>query len=148
MLPRELIHDTLEGGKQFSKQELRSRIGFLGTVVKENAMYLRENVFEQVRSQYFTNLPSRKTCIWVFEPDALDYWKTAIQGDKKLFKLELTGVIHKADQRHLVAEILPEKILRRHAFDYWTGADGKNPVEEELLFEGIATIVEEMAPLN
>lgn len=65
-----------------------------------------------------------------------------------MFKLQLTGVIHKADQRHLITEILPEEILRRYAFDCWTGADGKNPVEEELLFEGIATVVEEMAPLS
>lgn len=144
LLPLELLQKTMEVSDQFSEQELCSRLNFLQTVVKEIAIYLRENVFEQVRSQYFSNLPSRKTCIWVFERDALDYWDSVISGEKKLFKLQLTGVIHKADQRHLVTEILPENILRRYAFDYWTGSDGKNHDEEELLFEGIATVVEEM----
>lgn len=146
--PYELLQQTLEVGEQFSELELQSRFKFLQTVVKEYAIYIRENVYEQVRSQYFSTLPSRKTCIWVCEADALDYWNKTISGEKRLFKLQLTGVIHKADQRHLVTEILPDKILRRFAFDYWTGSDGKNPIEEEMLFEGIATVVEEIEPLG
>lgn len=148
LLPLQLLNQTLEVGKHFSELELQSRFKYLHEVVREYAIYIRENVFEQVRSQYFSPLPSRKTCIWVCEADALDYWNKSISGEKRLFKLQLTGVIHKADQRHLVAEILPEKVLRSFAFDYWTGTDGKNPVEEELLFEGIATVIEEMAPLS
>jgi len=81
-LPCELLQKTMEASEQFSDVELCSRLQFLQTVVKENAIYLRENVFEQVRSQYFSTLPSRKTCVWVFEADALDYWNKAIYGEK------------------------------------------------------------------
>jgi hypothetical protein len=58
--------------------------------------------------------------------------------------LELTGIIHKADQRHLSSDIISHQEWRIKAFNYWTGVDDKNPVEAELLFEGIVKIKEKI----
>ena len=61
-----------------------------------------------------------------------------------MYKLELTGIIHKVDQKHLSADIVPHDQLKINAFNYWTGADNTNPIEEEYLFEGIVKIKEKI----
>lgn len=118
---------------------------FLVGVIDDQCMFIRETIFEEVRKNYFPQLPSRQTCIWVEEKGAVPYWWNTLakEGIKfKIFKLSLTGVIHRTDQRYLIADTLIHSDLRANAFKYWTGADGSNPTEEELLFEGIIQIIE------
>lgn len=141
--PNSLVQKINQSGVP-DGHEIVPVLDFFGTVIKESALYLREIVFEEVRLQYFSNLPSRKNCIWVFEKDATDYWSRTLGGSQHLLRLELTGVIHIADQRHLVPEILPEDIIRQNAFNYWTGTDGQNKCEQEILFEGIVKILDEV----
>lgn len=141
--PNSLVQKITQPGVIPNGQEIVPVLDFFGTVINESALYLREIVFEEVRLQYFSNLPSRKNCIWVFEEDAIDYWSRTLGGGQ-LLRLELTGVIHIADQRHLVSEILPEDIIRQNAFNYWTGTDGQNKCEQEILFEGIVKILDEV----
>ncbi|MCE5208323.1 MAG: DUF2441 domain-containing protein [Chloroflexi bacterium] len=120
---------------------VNSFLTYFDNVAEDFAFYMRESVFEEIRKDFFSDLPSRKTCLWVLEYDAIDYWRKTMGG--KLLKLKLTGVIHKADQRHLPNEVLPGNVIREKAFNYWTGSDGRNPIEEELLFEGIVKVMEE-----
>jgi len=117
-------------------------------IVGELGLFIREEIFEEIRKNYFPELPSRKTCIWVFEKNAAKYWGEILSRDYELYKLELTGIMHKADQKHLKNEIYSHEELKREAFNYWTGSDNKNQVEEELLFEGIVKIKEKYKDIN
>ncbi|MBQ4640963.1 MAG: DUF2441 domain-containing protein [Clostridia bacterium] len=114
------------------------------SITKEFAIYLRENIFEEIRANYFPSLPSRKSCLWVCDKNALDYWKATLGHEHKVFEVSITGTIHRADQRFLNAEILPSEMIRENAFNYWTGCDGANPIEEEILAEGIVEIIREV----
>ena len=111
------------------------------SVTKELAIYIRENIFEEIRANYFPTLPSRKSCLWVCREDSLEFWKKTLTGDCQIFEVSVTGVAHCADQKYLPAEVLPCEIIREKAFNYWTGADGSNPIEEEILVEGVVEII-------
>ena len=135
----------IEDNKLYSTTEIAENIFKQYTkVIREMAIYMRETIFEEIRQMYFANLPSRKCCIWVLNEPSIRYWYNTLGPTRKLFRIKLTGVIHKADQRHLAAEILPSELIRRNAFEYWTGSDGTNTIEEELLFEGLINIVDEI----
>lgn len=118
-------------------------VEFAYKVIDEQGIYTRETLFEEVRNNYFPQLPSRKTCIWVCEKEAIPYWWSKIQNDKKIFQLEVTGTLHKADQKHLTNDALKHNDIRTNAFNYWTGSDGSKPIEEELLFEGTIKVLKE-----
>ncbi len=120
----------------------------LHSIAKELAIYMRESIFEEIRAEYFADLPSRKSCIWVCEKESIKYWLKTLGFNCRIFKLELTGVIHKADQHHLNAEVLPCELIRENAFNYWTGTDGNNPEEQEILFEGIINILDEFEKIE
>jgi hypothetical protein len=122
----------------------------LHSIANELAIYMRESIFEEIRAEYFSDLPSRKSCIWLCEKESVKYWLKALNAGSnfRIFKLELTGVIHKADQRHLKAEVLPCELIRENAFNYWTGTDGNNHEEQEILFEGIINILDEFDKID
>lgn len=123
-------------------------VRFAHHVINEQSIFIRETLFEEVRNNYFPQLPSRKTCIWVCEKEAVSYWWSKIDGNKKIFQLEVTGTLHKADQKHLINDTLPHNQTRTNAFNYWTGADGNKPIEEELLFEGAIKVLKEWQDLE
>jgi Protein of unknown function (DUF2441) len=86
--------------------------------LKEQCTLIREYIFEEVRANYFPQLPSRRTCIWVVEKNAVPYWWARLDGEhKEIFRLDLTGVLHRADERHLAADALSLTELRAMAFE-------------------------------
>lgn len=126
---------------EFKQAQFNYYMEMAYTVIKEQGMFIRETIFEEVRKSYFPHLPSRKTCIWVFEKEAVEYWWNALEGQQKLiFELQLTGSMHRADQKHLINDTLDHDTLRSLAFQYWTGAEGEKSIEEEILFEGVIDI--------
>lgn len=48
----------------------------LKDISKETTFYIREQIFEDVRSKSYPMLPSRQKCLWVCEEDQLPYLKT------------------------------------------------------------------------
>lgn len=145
---RNALNNFLDQPQSFQMQNYRRIIEEALSIIKEQCIFTRETIFEEVRSNYFPELPSRKTCIWVCKKEALHYWWSALHGQKKIFKLELTGVLHKADEKHLVCDTLSHNEIRANAFNYWTGSDGSNPTEEELLFEGVIKVLDEYYDLD
>ena len=159
-----LVHNFNDGTGNFSAKAALSKflslpsdykqihyeqiVNFAYSVIGEQSTYIRETLFEEVRNNYFPHLPSRKTCIWVCEKEALSYWWSKIPDDKKIFQLEVTGTLHKADQKHLVSDALQHNDIRTNAFNYWTGTDGNKPIEEELLFEGTIKVLKEWTNLE
>ena len=82
------------------------------------------------------------------EKDSVEYWWSKFPNPKKILKFNVTGILQKTDQKHLLNDSVAHNIIRARAFEYWTGSDGLNPIEEELLFEGIIKIVDEYTDLQ
>jgi len=126
---------------EFKQAQINNYLEMAYNVIKEQCMFIRETIFEEVRNSYFPHLPSRKTCIWVFEKEAVEYWWKSLDAQQNLiFELQLTGSKHRADQKHLANDTLDHDTLRSLAFQYWTGAEGNKSIEEEILFEGVIDV--------
>lgn len=140
------LNKFLSFQRDYQNNNYEGIINFAYEVINEQSMFIRESLFEEVRKNYFPNLPSRKTCIWICEENAVEYWWKRLHGDKinhKILQIEVTGTLHKADQKHLINDTLSHNKIRTNAFNYWTGTDGNNPLEEELLFEGVIKVLNE-----
>ncbi len=119
------------------------------TLINEYNIQIRESFFEEVRRLNFTNHPSRQNCIWVIEnnEESLEYWKARLNFNPtkdKIFKLKLTGKIHKASQSYLEINTINGRLWRERAFKYWSGANERGQDDYELLFEGFVEVVEEI----
>ncbi len=125
-------------------QDFSNYLDFSLRAFEHCGMYMREQVFEEVRQAEFSTLPSRKHCIWVFRSSAADYWKGSLGPNLSLFKVRLTGNLHVANQLHLFSEINEHKILRENAEAYWKGSNGENPEQEECLFMGRVEVLEKV----
>ena len=137
------IKNFIRQPPDFKQQHYEEYIQLAKTAIEEQGIFIRETIFEEVRSAYFPELPSRKSCIWLMKDNAIQYWWNTLGGDKKIFKVVVTGTLHRTDQKPLINDTVSHDKLRALAFEYWTGADGRNPIEEELLFEGIVQVTEE-----
>lgn len=109
---------------------------------------VREFIFEEVRKEFFPNLPSREKCMWVIPNNiqALKYWWDTLGRNGQIVKLELAGKIHQANQQYLELNTNSLDYLRMQAFKYWSATSGTNPIEEECLFEGFATAIDIVDP--
>ena len=133
IIKRQELYSDADYAKQLLEQ--------MSILAKEFALYMREDIFEEVRKAHFPELPSRKSCIWVCEEAALNYWDDILEGEAQIFEVAVTGKIHRADQRHLSAKLLPGSVIWQNAVNYWNGADGSNSVEEEIIAEGEVEIL-------
>ncbi|MGD6778825.1 DUF2441 domain-containing protein [Sutcliffiella horikoshii] len=106
---------------------------------------IREFIFEEIRKEFFSNLPSRQKCLWVIPNniDIINYWWKQIYSDERvLLKVSLTGKIHQVNQRYLKCNFESLDYNREQAFRYWTGSSEFSNIENEILFEGHIRIVE------
>jgi len=110
----------------------------------------REIIYEQVRSQSFSDLPSRKTCLWVLpydtSSDIITKWKEQLYHDKqvRLLTLQLTGKIHITSEIFLINDCASIEEVQNEAADYWKATDinSYDPETIEVLFEGQATVLD------
>ena len=103
-----------------------------------------ELVFEEVRSESFSAVPSRRTCIWVLETiDEARQWEKMFKryGPTKTVELLATGIIHRGDARWLKIDDDPLIEIREKAHNYWQAKLTTDP-EPEILFEGTAEVVD------
>ena len=95
---RQALERFLSGNEQEKQTQALDIIQWSKEVIKSQSMFIREQIFEEVRSSYFPHLPSRKTCIWVCTKDAVEYWLKTLnlhnQKSQKIFKLQLTGSLY------------------------------------------------------
>jgi hypothetical protein len=109
--------------------------------------YLRELIWENVRSSEFPEKPSRQRCIWLAEgEDNLKYWLPRIPASAethRIFRVKPKGMFHYASDEHLMkdAELYPESLEK--ARKYWRG-DIAQKCAQEILFEGTLDIIEEV----
>lgn len=121
--------------------------------VTHYTMLVRELVFEEVRKDFFPQLPSRQKGIWVIPinestSETVKYWWSQVSnGNSQIIKLRLTGKIHQASSEWLTARVLPLDVIKQNAFKYWTGASsGRDLNQVECIFEGFATVIDFIKP--
>ena len=118
--------------------------------LRDSLIYIREEVFEEVRQSSFVELPSRKRCIWLIpdEPDTMAYWwRTIGNPQSKIFRVTATGKVHRVAQNYLQLQTCSLNTLKERAFRYWAGFGNQAAgPEDELLFEGFIKVEEEIDP--
>lgn len=124
--------DVTENNVNFLYQHLKG-------ISKEVAFYIREQVFEKVRSEYFSDLPSRQKCLWLTDIKSLDYWKTMSNDRRSLLTLELNGNVFCGDDCWLTANTFSSVEYEKRALHYWNGEHSKMPIME-FLFYGQAIV--------
>lgn len=80
LFPNQLTQELMSIRSYLTIDQLWEAIVFYKDVVADYAIYLREQVFEEVRLQYFSNLPSRRTGIWVFAQESEQYWCSTLNN--------------------------------------------------------------------
>jgi hypothetical protein len=107
---------------------------------------VRELIFEDVRRQMYTALPSRMSCIWLIpeDPRAVRFWLDSMRGDyKRVFRVNATGELHRATQQIVMGDTISMGEWRKRATDYWNGARTESH-DDELLLSGDIEVLEEM----
>ena len=110
-------------------------------------LLVREFTFEEVRMATFPELPSRHRCIWLIPdgPESLNYWWPGVGGAAaKIFRVAVTGKLHRASETHLHLRTCSLNALKEHAFRYWAGVTGQTTLGDEILFEGFVNVLEEV----
>lgn len=132
---------------EVSQQNIRFLYMVIKRISKEYAFYVREQIFEAVRREYFPQLPSRQKCLWVCEEDQISFWADS-KTDKeprRLLTLELTGDLFCGDDYWLDADTFSSLTYTDRAHHYWAGELSDDP-HKEFLFTGTAVVkaIEEM----
>lgn len=139
------LRDYLKKLKGCRKKQHEDMLKKSENIIRSYCMFIREIIFEEVRNQFFPGLPSRRTCIWVIERPGIEGWWESFKGEKQLLTLNLTGNLHKGNNKFLKIGTFAHNIYRENAFQYWTGSDGSDPEDEECIFEGLIEIVKEQS---
>lgn len=114
----------------------------LKTISTECALYIREQVFEDIRKTAYPQLPSRHTCLWVAEYDQINYWKTIVTSAPRiLLRLELDGFLFCGDDYWLSADTFSSIEYEQRAHHYWASEMSDTP-RKEFLFSGKALVVD------
>jgi hypothetical protein len=113
--------------------------------IKEMGTFIRETIFEEIRREEFSSLPSRMKGIWVCEEKDIPYWSDKLHsGDRSIFKVSLTGIMHRANPENLVSDSIEHNLLREHARRYWEANDLENAPVHEMLFVGDVCVHERL----
>lgn len=117
----------------------------LANTLNHYVKLVREMMFEEVRLSHFPDYPSRQRGIWVIPntPESLEYWKKEL-GEGRLFKVKLSGKIHKANQEYLHVNTNGLSYWRDRAYRYWSEEPGLSVEQEECIFEGQVEILNEL----
>lgn len=139
--PSKMVNDVFGG-------DVERATSLLGDAFTEYLNWIRETVFEEVRREYFPQLPSRHRCLWLIplSKKAVDHWWERLDKKGRLLEVRATGKIFRANEGYLKATSAPLDRIRGDAFRYWAGGSGKQPHADELLFEGFLNVTNEVDP--
>lgn len=102
----------------------------------------RELILEQVRIETAPHAPSRQKCLWLADTlDEAKFWKERLGAVGSIARLQVSGIVHRADAFHLLGDSEPLTTTYDRAHRYWRGEPSSIP-ELETLFCGTAKIVE------
>lgn len=113
--------------------------------IKDMGTYIREAIFEEIRKEEFLSLPSRMKGIWVCDEKDISYWLDKLHaGDKDIFKVSLTGAMHRANPENLISDSFEHQMLREYARRYWNANDIESAQVHEILFQGEVFVHEQL----
>lgn len=141
-IQQRLIKETAPGLNDVI-DEYRDLVGIL----RNYLLLVREDVFEDVRINSFSALPSRQKCLWVIEDNgninkSIEFWWNELNRKGKLLKLEVNGDLFQSDENYLRLRLEPIDSLKSKAESYWQGKLGDDPTYYECLFIGGAKVLE------
>ena len=141
------VKDLQESAKSldFNIRELINLPAKLSEIITNLTVWIREEIFEDVRKSQFSIRPSRKTCLFVCDELKVDDWKSLLAAsnvDMTLFRLSLTGTIFRANERYVHLDEYGTEFFRKNAGRYWQGVQGNDNDGEEILFHGKAKILD------
>lgn len=108
---------------------------------KYAAELLKEYIFEEIRQERFSNHPSRKTCMFLFDADlSVDEFAKNINfnpSNYSLIEILPSEDSHflRADLSHLNCNLGKYNDIVLAANEYWNGVE-KSSLQTEILFEG------------
>ena len=113
--------------------------------VNDDAMITRELMFEEVRKEEYTDLPSRLKCLYVCKTkkemnDWINIFNKTNKKDFQLLKLKLTGKIFVGDASFILRQNISLNRKKEQAKMYWSGKKKDNI--NEYLFVGTAVVEE------
>lgn len=117
-------------------------------ILNEYVIFARETLFEEVRQNYFPELPSRQKCIWLIPPnnEQITFWLNALKcpdGKYQILKLECSGKVFFANEKYLKNTLGNFNLIRGNAFNYWSGHDADETyLGIECLFNGFVNVVD------
>jgi hypothetical protein len=113
---------------------------FLGQL-KYRGELMKEYIFEHVRQEQFTEWPSRRRCMFLFDAtlDANAYRERLKLSHTSLYEVVITdGRVHRAQTSLLDCNVQPHDIITERARAYWSPV--QPDMDTEVLFEGRATL--------
>ena len=126
----------------FDKDEtIKHLAGTLGHYLR----FTREHLFEEIRKDFFPDLPSRFRCLWIIPNDknAVKYWWNTLGKKGRIFEISVSGKVHQASQQYLGLSTNSFDFIKEQAFKYWTAKSVENENEDECLFEGFVKVESE-----
>ena len=113
--------------------------------VNDDAMITRELMFEEVRKEEYTDLPSRLKCLYVCKTkkemnDWINIFNRTNKKNFQLLKLKLTGKIFVGDASFILRQNISLNRKKEQAKMYWSGKKKDNI--NEYLFVGTAVVEE------
>jgi len=117
------------------------------SVLKHQAMVMREFVFERVRTEQFPEKPSRMCCAWLIPHDlaTLELWaSTAPKNQFHAFEVDAEGLVHVGDTKFLRPNSLSVVELSENAKLYWSSNISEMSGSAELVFAGKMKVTREL----
>lgn len=112
--------------------------------ITEYAIFIRELVYEEVRTLLFSDLPSRRHCIWLCDEKSLQFWSNTFANEGTIYKVRATGNLHECYAGALDDDNINYNILFQKATAYWRGECIGSPLEKEYILEGEVEIIQKM----
>lgn len=113
--------------------------------INEYQILLREMAYETIRKNYFPNLPSRQSCIFLCRESQLDFWKRTINDNIRIFKINtLDDNIFKSNNKHICLPSDSLEIMNNKAQCYWSYNNQNDDEQDEYLYIGKIKIIEEL----
>lgn len=111
--------------------------------INDSAMITRELMFEEVRKELNSNLPSRLKCLYVCKTkkeikDWINIFRRTNKKDFQIVKLKLTGSIFIGDASFILRQNISLNRKKEQAKMYWNGE--KKDKINEYLFVGTAVV--------
>ncbi|MCU5775215.1 DUF2441 domain-containing protein [Winslowiella arboricola] len=142
----QLLENIALGNLETSSQVNTAKLG--ASIANHFILYSRELIFESVRAEKFSELPSRQKCIWVAEgQEGLKHWQERLKSknckETQVFRVEIDGKIHTASEENLPYGEHPHSEMLQLAENYWLGTS-TDPRKMETFFEGTMKVLDKI----